>query len=81
MRSLLTTLALAALCSFGAAACDDEDEQNDCKLIQEACHARDPGSGPIHECHENAEGKWTQAQCTSNKAMCLSLCTAADGGS
>jgi hypothetical protein len=78
MRTRFTTLALAALCSL--AACDDHDHDGRpaaCKAIQEACHVPDPGSGPIHECHENAEETWSQAECASNETRCLNLCKAA----
>jgi hypothetical protein len=80
MKTLLVTLALSSL----VLSCDDEHEGRpaECKEIIEACHSADPGSGPIHMCHENAEEMWSQSQCASNRTMCLNLCrTTTDGGS
>jgi hypothetical protein len=79
MRRFLVTL---ALCSF-VASCDDHHDSSpaECKEIIEACHEVDPGSGPIHECHENAEEEWSKEQCTANRQRCLALCSAPrDGG-
>lgn len=79
LNRLLLTCVLAC-----AAACGDDDElPEECAAIAEACHAVDPGSGPIHDCHENAEGEWDRAECTANSASCMTLCAAAarpDGG-
>ncbi len=55
----------------------------DCDDIIAACHSVDVGTGEIHECHENAEGTWSGAECASNKARCKTLCANAppkDGG-
>ena len=79
MRRFLVTV---ALCSF-VVSCDDHHESSpaECKEIIEACHEADPGSGPIHECHENAEEGWSKDQCTANRQRCLGLCSAPrDGG-
>jgi hypothetical protein len=81
MRSFL---AATALCFF-VLSCDDHHDESrpaECTQIIEACHALDKGSGPIHECHENAEEEWTKEQCVANRSMCLGLCPAGgDGGS
>ena len=52
----------------------------ECEEITEACHAVDPGSGPIHDCHEYSEemGR-TAAECRAMSASCLAICVA-DGG-
>jgi hypothetical protein len=54
------------------------DRPHVCEEIVEACHARDPGSGPIHDCHTNAEATWTAEQCSSNAPRCYSVCAATD---
>ena len=79
MRSFLATVALCTC----VLSCDDhhEDSPAECKEIITACHEVDRGSGPIHDCHENAEGTWTKEQCSANRSMCLGLCSSAgDGG-
>jgi hypothetical protein len=63
-----------------AGGCGSDDSKAACEAIIEACHPVDPGSGPIHECHENAESKWSNDQCTSMSAGCLAMCKAVDGG-
>jgi hypothetical protein len=60
------------LCFSLTAACGDDSSE--CEEIVEACHASDPGSGPIHECHENAEEKWSKSECATNRQMCLAVC-------
>lgn len=54
----------------------------ECDDIIAACHSVDPGSGDIHECHENAESVWHGLECANNKGRCVTLCTqvAADAG-
>lgn len=52
-----------------------------CSLVGSYCHSADPGSGPIHECHEEAhdgDATW----CSANAGRCYNLCRAAltDGG-
>jgi hypothetical protein len=82
MRSFLATIAFCSLAAI-AVSCDDSEESRpaECTEIVEACHAADPGSGPIHACHESAEEEWTKDQCVSNRTSCLTMCAAArDGG-
>ncbi|TAK23850.1 MAG: hypothetical protein EPO40_25160 [Myxococcaceae bacterium] len=66
------------------------DEHNDggshgnldptCALIVERCHALDLGPGPIHDCHQLAEGN-NVAMCASRRTECLALCPlASDAG-
>ena len=77
MRTTLATLFLAALIT----SCGSDDSRPaECEAIVEACHQADPGTGPIHECHENAEEKWTKDECIANKAMCEIVCKPAGGG-
>jgi hypothetical protein len=52
----------------------------DCEAIVEACHPKDPGSGPVHECHETAETAGTAHDaktCADKKVACVTLCNAA----
>lgn len=82
MKRLPSLLALVAL---ALAACHGDDHDHgtlpaSCKEIVDRCHPLDLGSGPIHECHENAEGAWDDATCTAKKAACFSTCSAADAG-
>jgi hypothetical protein len=50
----------------------------ECEAIVDRCHALDPGSGPIHDCHESAESTWSQAECVANAAICQAVCVATD---
>ena len=53
----------------------------DCEAIVERCHPLDPGTGPIHECHEAAESAaTTNAMCTAQRASCFATCVATDSG-
>jgi hypothetical protein len=81
MRSARSILAFSFSFSLGLAACGDDSGPHvtppECETIAETCHPVDPGSGPIHECHENAELVWTAAECTADTAGCIALCTGA----
>jgi len=76
MRQILVLVPLLVL------GCHDDDDHDHgtttrpqvCEEIVENCHSKDPGSGPIHDCHESAESTWTAEQCTSNASRCRSLC-------
>ena len=72
---------LAAFTVLGACSDDKKDDgAPSCKAIIEACHPLDPGSGPIHECHEAAEADGvTEQTCAGKKAECLATCKP-DGG-
>lgn len=65
---------VAALCLFIAAAgCHSEDGA--CGRILDACHDIDPGSGPIHDCHESAEADGvTEEICADLEEGCLATC-------
>jgi len=53
----------------------------DCEAIVERCHPLDPGTGPIHECHETAEAAaTTNAMCVAQRASCFATCVATDAG-
>ena len=43
--------------------------------IAEACHDKDTGSGPAHECHEFSEAS-TDEKCSEKEDDCLSSCGA-----
>jgi hypothetical protein len=71
---------MAGILLFVACGSDEEPSRAVCEQIVEACHPLDTGSGPIHECHESAEGTWTPEQCSAEKAHCLEVCVAGDAG-
>ncbi len=76
MKKLLLIAALLV------AACGDDDDHGhttppECEPIAEACHPSTTTEG--QECHENAEGVWTAAECTEHSADCLAKCMP-DGG-
>lgn len=80
MRSLFFSsfvFALLAACSPSSVSPPAE-----CEEIVEACHMVDPGTGPIHDCHEFAEAMGrTAAECSAMRASCIALCrAAADAG-
>jgi hypothetical protein len=54
-----------------------------CASLGSLCHDVDPGSGPIHDCHEGGHDA-NPAWCAANAERCYQLCTAAhanvDGG-
>lgn len=51
----------------------------DCAAIILACHAADPGTGPLHDCHELAHDAASNAECAPARAACVALCTGATG--
>ena len=67
---LLVLVPLAAGCGD-----DADDPIPECEAIAEACHPVDPGTGPIHECHENAEAAST-GPCVSLPATAASTAVA-----
>lgn len=54
-----------------AAAADDP-----CAGLGSGCHVVDPGSGPLHECHELGHGGDAPA-CSAGRASCVDACGAA----
>jgi hypothetical protein len=69
----------------GAAACGDDDHHHShdsgttavpqaCQDITDACHDVDMGSGPAHDCHENAHAFPIAERCEADRAMCLAVC-------
>ncbi|MEZ4410339.1 MAG: hypothetical protein R3A52_28240 [Polyangiales bacterium] len=55
-----------------------------CSLLGSYCHPVDPGSGPLHDCHEGAHGG-DPTWCAANTVSCYTLCrearaAAADAG-
>lgn len=79
MRVLLTSLSLVALSVTG---CGDDDHHGsipaECQEIIDVCHPLDPGSGPINECHENAESG-TAESCATSRNECLTMICVAPG--
>lgn len=47
-----------------------------CRLLGSYCHSVDPGSGPIHDCHDGAHAG-DPAWCSTNAVRCYTLCRAA----
>jgi hypothetical protein len=63
----------AVSCLLAVAGCTSEEGA--CERIVEACHEADPGSGPIHDCHEDAEAPGvTDAICAEREDDCHELC-------
>jgi hypothetical protein len=83
MKKFLITFSCIALGVLAGVAggCGDDDEAGDCAVIADTCHSVQ--TAPAQACHESAEDEWTEAECTTNKASCLALCSAsgADAGS
>lgn len=80
---LLLVPALGLALALGGCSDDPPAETGkpDCEAIVERCHPVDPGSGPIHECHETAESReTTNAMCVAQRAMCFAICVATDAG-
>jgi len=49
-----------------------------CDALFIACHDADPGSGPIHDCHElGHDESSTEATCAAEVTRCTMLCEAA----
>lgn len=70
------SFAVAAVAlAFGIFGCS-KDNTGSCERIVEACHEKDMGSGPEHECHEYAEGGATDDECAARESDCLSSCGA-----
>ncbi|GAB4206425.1 MAG: hypothetical protein OHK0013_23080 [Sandaracinaceae bacterium] len=47
-----------------------------CRDISAACHDVDPGSGPLHDCHELGHDE-VESACASERDRCVALCMAA----
>ncbi|MFO0626849.1 MAG: hypothetical protein U0325_14650 [Polyangiales bacterium] len=47
-----------------------------CEGLSGVCHDVDPGSGPLHDCHEGAHDR-NATWCAANAARCRQLCTEA----
>lgn len=66
--------------STTADASRDAGAQDPCQGLGELCHEVDPGSGPLHDCHEGGHDG-NPAWCAANAARCRMLClAAADAG-
>ena len=72
MTRLLPILSLLVLVTLPA--CGDDNEGS-CERIVEACHPLDKGPGPIHDCHEFAEGAaGDDDKCADKEESCLATC-------
>lgn len=77
-RIVVTSILLAVL----ATSCSTASTQSECATITQHCHAIDPGSGPIHDCHEFAETSGrTPSDCAMRLTECLAVCVGMDAGS
>jgi hypothetical protein len=72
-----------------SAACEDDHDHGatghtspfaTCNTIIQACHKLDVGEGPIHDCHDLADGAKSDADCAAQKDHCLATCVETDGG-
>lgn len=52
-----------------------------CQAILHACHPKDIGEGPPHDCHELAHDDGTEAKCAAKKDECVKTCDSFDAGS
>jgi hypothetical protein len=83
MKKLVLAALLASVSVVGLVACEDDDDHGthvtpvECEPIAEGCH--DSPGAEAQECHENAEGVWTAAECTANSEACLALCGTGGG--
>lgn len=80
-------LVLVAACSS-----DDEPKKSasitghtsphaSCQAIIDACHAKDVGDGPVHDCHDVASASSaSEASCGAKKDECVRTCTSRDAG-
>lgn len=77
MRSNLIGWSVALLV---LGACDGQSPAHgeSCQAIIDVCHDVDPGSGPIHDCHETAH-ELNEAACEPIEEECVALCVAAAG--
>ncbi len=67
-------IAAFALLVGGISGCD-EDPAGTCDRIIEACHEKDTGSGPEHDCHEFAESDGANDEtCSEREEQCLADC-------
>ncbi len=79
MKKLSWILCLASICLAGA--CTPPGSPAECEAIVERCHPLDPGTGPIHECHEYAEASGrTAAECSARQTECFAACVSTDAG-
>lgn len=79
MKTISTALMLTLAALTGA--CTSSSSPAECEAIVERCHPLDPGTGPIHECHEYAEAAGrTAAECTARQSECFAACVTTDAG-
>lgn len=62
-----------------AASDADAPSGDPCGEIASACHPYDLGAGKQHDCHELAEGPAGASKCATERAACLTACSAANG--
>ena len=75
---VITAGLTSAIVSLGCS--DDHDHTSTfpaCQAIIDACHTKDDGPGPAHDCHEVAHGAKDEATCTAQKDACVRTCNSA----
>lgn len=48
-----------------------------CQAIIDACHEKDVGTGPVHDCHDLGHEATSDAPCAAKKDECVKTCNAA----
>jgi hypothetical protein len=75
MRSIMGFLGVLAVAA--SAGCPSTPvATHDCADIIAACHDVDPGSGPLHDCHEIGHDE-VESACAPERDRCVMLCLAA----
>ncbi len=74
-RALLVLSSLALFVACGGTN-DPPPATHHCADIVDACHDVDPGSGPLHDCHETAH-EGVEATCQPIRESCVMQCMAA----
>jgi len=92
MKSWLLALSAVGIFVIACGHDDDDDHSHSptgehtspfasCQAILDACHSKDVGEGPSHDCHEVAHDTGAnEAGCAAKKTECVATCNASDGG-
>ncbi|MBS2012918.1 MAG: hypothetical protein JST00_08530 [Deltaproteobacteria bacterium] len=93
-KVLISAAIVAAFAGIFACSHDDDHSHEDggahssafasCQAILDACHEKDVGTGPVHDCHELGHDATSDAPCAAKKDECVKTCNAAttdDAGS
>ena len=93
-KVLISAAVVAAFAGILACSHDDDHSHSEdggahtsafaaCQTIIDACHEKDVGTGPVHDCHDLAHEATSEAACTAKKDECVKTCNASgtDAGS